>query len=201
MIIDIQDLLDYGAFIQVPKNKNFLEWCIQAAEGLMVNYCGQKLINTEIKEWYDGSGSNVILLRQNLVTEINSINIYDRASNVTAVPSLDYRLTNFSKGYFVNYTYPFPVGRNNVEISIQSGFYTDNIRSPQVPADLKLVATEIAYLIFRDSEQNPSGKGGRIGIESISESSSGLITSNIKFKDLWESRWGQMLYNYRVPLF
>jgi hypothetical protein len=89
-------------------------------------------------------------------------------------------LYNVSSDFLSNYTY---------KVTYTSGYAT-------IPYDVKNIACEMVSTLLKESEIKGGVIGGRLGMNSISESMSGA-SGNTSFKDMWKD-WNTRLNKYKT---
>jgi hypothetical protein len=146
-LVSLDDAKDYlGLTDDDTDRDNRIGFYLTVVSELADNYTNRTLLETEHTEWHDGTGDEVLRLKNYPVSAVTSLvidDVWDTTSDV--VSSSDYRL--ISEYGLVVYKYEWPVGRRNIKAVYTAGYST-------VPYDLRMGVLEyMAHLWQRASEK------------------------------------------------
>jgi len=172
---------DYGG---IPEdNRAYAEGLINGASWMLNSMTNRKLLARALTEYYDGDGTNTLLLRNpplNLVT-----NLYDdpaREWGTDTIVSTDNYVTYEAQGKIVATETSFSVGAKVIKIVYNGGYAT-------VPYDLAMGCIELVCYWY-DRYKNK-----RYGIKSISTEARNItymqdIPSTVReLTDLYRKAW------------
>jgi hypothetical protein len=145
------------------------------------NLCQRSFGLADYDEWYDGTGTNTLILRQFPVSSISSLKIGPlEVDQATDSVSIGYRF--FGEEVLLN-TSRFTRGRRNIHIEYSAGYSV-------IPPDLELVVNKVIANTYK-------------GKEWLGYASKSLAGETVSFKDeLDKPSQSQILQNYRrvIPL-
>jgi hypothetical protein len=137
--ITIDDLADYME-VDVLTTENALG-AIYAAEAAVRQYLGQDITSSEGVEYHDGTGRQVMRLRQRPVRRVNYITVDE-----VALDSGDWKLRGsrvaLPNGYFT-------WGYDNVAVSYLHGYDLTSQGNYAIPADIRLVTLSAARRAYQ----------------------------------------------------
>lgn len=126
------------AFLGIPtattSENTMVNAIINSMSKFFTTYCGRNFINAEYTEYYDGTDTDKLFLKNYPIITLDSL--YIDATRVFAASSLissAYYLLNKASGIVTLFNYGiFPCGKGNIKVTYDAGYATDSI-----PYDLK----------------------------------------------------------------
>ena len=186
---EIISLAELKSYLNVTKTDfDVILAAIKAAvEAFVKNYCHDTFLHATFTEYYDGSGSGVLILDHYPITAITEINIdSDRAFAVStklATANIISSDRNNQRGIVELFDGTFPVGTKNVKAVYNAGFAT-------LPEDLKLAVKQICAREFLIQDKAMMG---------ITSQNVGDKTVSLNLEDLPRNTW-LILQAYKRPL-
>lgn len=145
-------LADTKAFLKITASTEdtILETLVNAVSVLVSNYLGRKLVSAAFTEYYDGDGSDTLVLNQFPVTALSSINddpTRTFAGSTEVVIARDTILDGNAGIVRVwNGKPAFIYGRSNIKVTYTAGYTAGS----NVPADLMLAVKLTIEQIYKN---------------------------------------------------
>lgn len=158
-LITISDLETYlGTTItDDPSNDSdtysLYSFLISAIDSKIKSICNRDLEATDYEEYYDGTGSTDMNLKQYPINTVTSVVGTDPWGNETALTSTYFSINDDGSLY---YFYGFVKGRRNYKITYNAGYVT-------IPDDLKQIALQMVVSAYNSSAKDINIKEERIG--------------------------------------
>lgn len=121
-------------------------------EGWVKNYIGRDLETATYTEYYDGNGTNELILNQYPVTSVTKIEFYDGVVNETEVWTEQVLHDQFNRKY-IRKTHTlildgltFPCDSQNIRITYVAGYTT-------MPPDIQKACKELMYLYYSEMKK------------------------------------------------
>ena len=197
-MITVSEIKDF-LYITDTGQDTWLTTQITNVQAEIEGYCRAEFDSTDRSEILDGDGSRRLYLRHYPVIQLS---IAASPADADILASLQYRgtpddawadieddvdfiFTDSAWSYVEFYSAIFPFGVKNIKAVYKSGYTT-------IPADLKLVATEMVAMLWK--------KSNRSGIALLGESSkttSGIATTTTRQLLDMDPKWKRVLNRYR----
>lgn len=191
-------LTDIKAYLKIATSNtdfdDFLEALIEVAADWIELKCNQKLREQDVIRYYSGTSERGLMLYEFPISEIKSIYEINYDLNTETLLTLtDYVLYQLNYYCVLNSKYTnFTKGTNNYKLT-----YTVGYSAEDMPATIKSVCWQLVALLFKDSDQVGGMRGGRLGVDSVSEGVDGMNITT-KYKDKLKD-FELLLSPFRIP--
>jgi hypothetical protein len=128
---------------------------IAACSAAIESYLNRTLLATDHVEWYDGTGSNVLVLKNWPVNSVASVSYEGVEYSINSPTDFRTRGIRWGKDMIVGSGVVFPKGKMVMRVQYNAGY-------SEVPDDIEQICTELVALSFKN------GRGDRLGISSKS---------------------------------
>jgi len=158
-------------------------------------YCNQEIESTAQTLEFNGNGTSYLIFPKFPVISVTTLKhkseILDSWTAQTAITATTYKIIEINNVQYLYYSEGFIEGVANYQLAYVTGYAT-------VPDDIKEIAIEMSTIYFKAFDIKSGVKGGRLGLNSISESVQG-VTAGTQFKDMTKE-WKLRLSKYRKPV-
>jgi len=168
MIFDLDD--DYKPYLGIDDYDldDKLESFAEEAEATVKDYLNRDLTSGTYTEYFDGNGTNQLILGQFPITSVTSISVWDDADEEwdALVEDTDYERLVIKEGDYCIYLddYVFEKGTHNYKVVYVAGYETASI-----PYKIKLACKKIMKLLYDESPL----KNNTLGKQSFQKGASG----------------------------
>jgi len=176
-----------GAKSDNADQEYILKSYINSASAFCNDYTHRKLKARNLTEYYNGDGSNVILLDQYPINSLTSVHddlnrsygsdtLIDSSDLVTMPNDIPYKII-YDGGYFL-------AGIKNIKVVYNAGYATT------IPYDLQQACLEVIAYFFKNSEESRFGITSRtVGDGSITVETMQIPKSALQILDTYKKRW------------